>query len=295
MRKTLGLFDAPPVTGESLDALVMKALREDHAFDDRSTRPLPGADTPTRGRVLAREAGVIAGVDAFRRAFELVGASSGVKVTGLADGDRFAEGQDVLEVRAPAGVLLSGERTGLNFLQRLSGVATYTARCVEAAGPDLAVCDTRKTTPGLRALEKRAVRLGGGTNHRSSLGDMVMLKENHLALAGGIARAVAAIRADARSAQLPLTIEVRTHAEALEGANAGADRLLLDNMTNEEMARIAQDLRARGAAPELEASGGITWERMPEIAKCGVDCVSLGALTHSVKAVDFSFLLESVQ
>jgi len=291
MRRLLGTFDAGPPSRETVDAVVESALEEDRARGDRSTLPLPGRGDPGTGRVLARERGVLAGAGVFRRVFERLADGATVSVTGKGDGDAFEAGEIVLTVRAPAGVLLSGERTALNFLQRLSGIASATREAVRAAGGRIAVCDTRKTTPGLRALEKYAVVLGGGTSHRWSLGDMVMLKENHLALAGGIAAAVAAVRADPESRKLPITVEVRTHDEALAAAALGVDRLLLDNMAAGEMRRVAEALGPAGDRPELEASGGVRPERIPEIAASGVDLVSLGALTHSVRAADFSFLL----
>ncbi|MEZ5065620.1 MAG: carboxylating nicotinate-nucleotide diphosphorylase [bacterium] len=290
--KTLGRFQAGPPSRDVIDPIVRRALEEDHAFDDRSTLPLPGAGDSKSARVLAREGGVLAGRDAFARAFELLADDEAVEIMGRKDGDSFAAGEVVLELRASARVLLGGERTGLNFLQRLSGVATVTRRCVDAAGGRIAICDTRKTTPGLRALEKWAVVAGGGTSHRWSLGDMVMLKENHLALAGGIAMALGAIYSDERSGSLPVTVEVRTFDEAIRAAEYGAHRLLLDNMSNDEMARIVARLAESEKRPELEASGNVTLARIPELARIGVDCVSLGALTHSVKAIDFSFLIE---
>jgi nicotinate-nucleotide pyrophosphorylase (carboxylating) len=289
-RAVLGRFDAAAPDAAALDDVITRALREDHAFDDRSTRPLPGADAVRRADVVAREGGVLAGVVVFRRTFELLSAGGRVDVSGRADGERFDAGDVVLRVTAPGSVLLAGERTALNFLQRLSGVATVTRRCVDAVEGRIAVCDTRKTTPGLRALEKWAVVLGGGHSHRWSLGDMVMLKENHLALAGGIAPAVAAVRADPASGELPLTVEVTTLEQAREAAAAGADRLLLDNMSAGDMARVARAL-AGADRPELEASGGLRPEDLPAVAAAGVDLVSLGSLTHSVRAIDFSLLV----
>lgn len=289
--RLLGRFDVGAPSGAELDDVLMRALREDHAFDDRSTAPLPDATAVRRAEVIAREGGILAGVIVFRRVFELLaGTGPSAEVTGRADGDPFRTGDTVLELIAPGSVLLAGERTALNFLQRLSGVATVTRRCVDAVGGRIAVCDTRKTTPGLRALEKWAVVLGGGRSHRGSLGDMVMLKENHLALAGGIAPAVEAIRRDPVSGALPLTVEVTTLAQAQEAAAAGADRLLLDNMSPDEMAAVARAL-AGPDRPELEASGGLRPEDLPAVAATGVDLVSLGSLTHSVRAVDFSLLL----
>jgi nicotinate-nucleotide pyrophosphorylase (carboxylating) len=291
MRRLLGAIDVAEPEARLLDAVVLRALEEDQAFADASTVALPGAAARRRGDVIAREGGVLAGTAAFRRAFEIVSGERGIAVDGARDGHRFAAGETVLTVRASGRVLLAGERTALNFLQRLSGIATATRRCVDATGGRLAVCDTRKTTPGLRALEKHAVVVGGGHSHRASLADMVMLKENHLAIAGGIGAAVAAVRADARAAALPLTVEVRTLAEAIEAAALKPDRLLLDNMSPAEMRQVVEALGPRESRPELEASGGITLESLPQVAATGVDLVSLGALTHSARAIDFSLLV----
>jgi nicotinate-nucleotide pyrophosphorylase (carboxylating) len=295
VRPLLGAFDAGPPSDSVLDDVVDRALAEDRAREDRTTLPLPARGKPRTGRIVAREDGILAGVAAARRVFERLGAGEPVRITGAADGDPFRRGDEVLALEGPGGLLLSGERTALNLLQRLSGIATATRRAVDAAGGALAVCDTRKTTPGLRALEKWAVVLGGGRSHRWSLADMVLLKENHLAMAGGVAAAVAAVRGDPESAKLPLTVEVRTFDEAMEAAALGVDRLLLDNMTREEMARIAARLGPRGRRPELEASGGIGPGDLPAIAAAGMDLVSLGSLTHSAKSIDLSFLLDDVR
>ncbi len=291
MRRLLGRFDVAAPSAAVVDDAVRRALAEDSAFEDRSTLPLPGKDARRRAEVVAREAGVLAGVAPFRRSFELLAMGAPVTVTMRTDGDAFAAGDAVLAVEASAAVLLSGERTALNFLQRLSGVASATRRCVDACGGRMAVCDTRKTTPGLRALEKHAVILGGGTNHRFGLGDMVMLKENHLAVAGGIAPAIAAVRADPASAALPLTVEVRTFEEAMAAAALKPDRLLLDNMPLVEMRRVVDALGPKGTRPEVEASGGMRVEDLARVADTGVDLVSLGSLTHSVRAIDFSLLV----
>ena len=163
---------------------------------------------------------------------------------------------------------------------------------VEKSAGRIAITDTRKTTPGLRALEKYAVVVGGGVSHRPNLREMVMLKENHLALAGGIRPAVERIRAQAESQDLPLTVEVRSFEEAMEAADMDVDRILLDNMTPQEMKRIVQILKARRSRPELEASGGIRESNLEEIAASGVDVASVGSLTHGARAIDFSFLVE---
>ena len=232
----------------------------------------------------------------FRRVFEVLADAAGrpdsLSFSGRSDGQPFDAGDTVLTVEGTGAVLLAGERTALNFLQRLCGIATVTRRAVDAAAGRIAVCDTRKTTPGLRALEKYAVVMGGGTSHRWSLGDMVMLKENHITLAGGVVPAIEAVRADPASSGLPLTVEVRSFEEAKEAAARGVDRVLLDNMSPAEMKRIADSLGPRGSRPELEASGGVTPADVGRLADCGVDLVSLGSLTHSVRAIDLSFLLD---
>jgi nicotinate-nucleotide pyrophosphorylase (carboxylating) len=187
-----------------------------------------------------------------------------------------------------ARAILTGERTALNFLQRLSGIATLTARCVEAvAGTEARILDTRKTTPGLRRLEKAAVAAGGGVNHRMGLYDAVLIKENHAAIAGGVAEAVRRVRS--ANVEEPLEVECRDLDEVDQALLAGARRILLDNMSPTEL-RAAVD-RVAGRA-ELEASGGVTLEALPEIARTGVHFISVGALTHSAAALDLSLILE---
>jgi nicotinate-nucleotide pyrophosphorylase (carboxylating) len=234
----------------------------------------------------------LAGELAFRRVFEILAPTARFEHRGAADGHSFAAGDVVMTIDGPARALLSGERTALNFLQRLCGIATKTRAFVEKAGGRIAITDTRKTTPGLRALEKYAVVVGGGVSHRPNLREMVMLKENHLALAGGIRRAVESIRAEAQGRELPLTVEVRTFEEAMEAADLEVDRILLDNMSPSQMRRIAHALGPRRSRPELEASGGIREDNLEEIASSGVDVASIGSLTHAARAIDFSFLVE---
>lgn len=291
----LGRFSSdypPPAT---VDAIILRALEEDAAFDDLSTKVLVSKDARIAGRVVAKEAGVLAGAKTFRRTMELVGQTSLVVCGGLSEGARFQSGDVVIEIEAPARVLLSGERTALNFLQRLTGIATRTRSFVDACGGKIAITDTRKTTPGLRALEKYAVSVGGGVSHRPDLKSMVMLKENHIALAGGMREAVAQVRGNEASRDIPLTVEARTFDEALEAAHLGVDRILLDNMSPPLLRRVAEVLGAPGERPELEASGGVTLDNIAAIADAGVDVASIGALTHSVRAIDFSFLLNNVE
>jgi nicotinate-nucleotide pyrophosphorylase (carboxylating) len=237
--------------------------------------------------VVQKGAGVVFGLDVAVLAFQLLDSAVVVEFAGP-EGEWREAGAVVLVVAGPARALLAGERTALNFLGRLSGVATMTARAVrELEDTGARVLDTRKTTPGLRALEKAAVAAGGGTNHRVGLYDAILIKENHIAAAGGIAAAVAAARAGAGG--LEIEVEVRDEDEIAQALEAGAPRLLLDNMSVEELRRaVAQvDGRAR-----LEASGNVTLETLQDVGATGVDFVSMGALTHSAPALDLSLRLE---
>jgi nicotinate-nucleotide pyrophosphorylase (carboxylating) len=284
------------VTGiarEQMRDLVASALAEDLGPGDVTSEAVVEPETRARARIVQKQAGVVFGLDVAAEAFAQAGTESFEKLV--------VEGQwrddvpaDVALVAGPTRPLLAGERTALNFLCHLSGVATLTARYVEAIrGTRAAILDTRKTTPGLRALEKQAVVAGGGRNHRHGLYDAFLIKENHIVAAGGVAPAIE--RARAARADLPVEVECRTQGEVAEGLAAGADRLLLDNMTPDELraavaARDAAELDT--PAPELEASGGVTLEGVREIAAAGVDLISVGALTHSAPALDFSLLLE---
>jgi nicotinate-nucleotide pyrophosphorylase (carboxylating) len=206
----------------------------------------------------------------------------------VCDAQRVARGQLLAEVEGLAHAILSAERTALNFLQRLSGVATLTARCVQAVeGTGARILDTRKTTPGLRELEKAAVLAGGGTNHRTGLFDEILIKENHAAIAGGVGAAVRAARAFAPD--LPLEIECSTMAEIDEALSAGATRILLDNMNVAELRAAVEHVAGRAS---LEASGGITLDTLRDVASTGLQFISVGALTHSAPALDLSLILQ---
>jgi nicotinate-nucleotide pyrophosphorylase (carboxylating) len=210
-----------------------------------------------------------------------------VRFERLAEEGQWREGGLVLQIDGPARTILTGERTALNFLQRLSGIATTTARHVRAVeGTGAEILDTRKTTPGLRALEKAAVAAGGGTNHRAGLYDAILIKENHAAIAGGVGEAVR--RAREAAPELPLEVECRSLTEVDEALAAGARRILLDNMAPAQLREAVE--RVAGHA-ELEASGGVTLEALPEIARTGVNFISVGALTHSAPALDLSLIL----
>lgn len=277
---------------EVLDRLVAMALEEDVGEGDWTTRWTVAADSSSRARVVSREELVVAGMDAFRAVFAAVDGEVVVEVD-AADGRRVASGTTVLRLEGPSRSILTGERTALNFLGRLSGIATLTRRFVDAVeGTGARIVDTRKTTPGWRLPEKAAVRAGGGANHRLGLWDMVLIKENHAAAAGGLAAAVRAVQGANRRG-LPVEVEVRDLDELATVLDLGVDRILLDNMPVSTLARAVRRARTGGGAvPELEASGNIRLETVREIAGTGVDLVSVGALTHSAPVADFSLLVE---
>jgi nicotinate-nucleotide pyrophosphorylase (carboxylating) len=249
-----------------------------------------GAGARARAGIVQKQAGVLFGLDAAAEAFAQAGAESFDRLVG--EGEWLDEvPAEAAVVTGPARALLGAERTALNFLCHLSGIATLTARFVALARPhDVAILDTRKTTPGLRALEKGAVAAGGGRNHRRGLDDAVLIKENHIALGGGVGPAVAAAR-KARP-ELEVEVECRTLAEVDEALAAGADRLLLDNMNAAELRAAVAARDGAGSETRLEASGGVTLDNVAEIAATGVGMISVGALTHSAPALDLSLLVE---
>jgi nicotinate-nucleotide pyrophosphorylase (carboxylating) len=277
---------------EELSALVARALAEDVGAGDVTSEAVVPAGARARARILQKQPGVLFGLDAAAEAFSQAGAESVDRL--VIEGQwRDRVPAEVAIVTGPARALLMAERTALNFLAQLSGIATLTARFVELARPhDVVILDTRKTTPGLRALEKSAVAAGGGRNHRLGLDDAILIKENHIALGGGLAAAVGAAR-EARPG-MPVEVECRTLAEVRAGLAAGADRLLLDNMGAAELREaVAARDDAQGEA-DLEASGGVTLDNVAEIAATGVGMISVGALTHSAPALDLSMLIEPV-
>jgi len=269
------------------ERLVELALEEDLLLGDATSEATIEATATGAARFLAKEGLVLAGTAVAVRVFERLGAECRFEAE---DGARLEHGAWFGRAEGPIRALLAAERTALNFLQRLSGVATATRRCVDAlaaGGARTRLLDTRKTTPGWRLLEKAAVRAGGGTNHRVSLGDGILIKDNHVAACGGVAEAVR--RAKARAgAMLRIEVEV-VDLPGLEAAiAAGADIVLLDNM---EDAAMAEAVRRTAGRVKLEASGNMTLERLPRVAATGVDYVSMGAITHSAKAVDISLEL----
>ena len=264
--------------------VVAVALAEDLALGpDVTTQATVAPDAEARAVVRAREAGVLAGLPVALAVLDAVHDSWQVEVR-RRDGDVLAPGDVVLEVRGPVVPLLRAERPVLNLLSHLSGVATQTRRWVEAlARTGVRVRDTRKTTPGLRHLEKYAVRCGGGHNHRMALGDAALIKDNHVAAAGGVAAAVRAVRAAAPT--LPLQVECDTVTEVREALDAGADALLLDNMSTDDMRASVALARAAGHVA-VEASGGLRLADAAAVAATGVDFVAVGALTHSAAILD---------
>jgi nicotinate-nucleotide pyrophosphorylase (carboxylating) len=268
--------------------IVRRALAEDVGAGDITTEATVDPLQQGLGVFLAKADCIVAGLDVAFEAFRQL--EPGVRIaTRRSDGDRCGAGDVIAEVAGLTRTLLVGERTALNFLQRLSGVATLARRFVEASGGRITVLDTRKTTPTLRALEKYAVRVGGATNHRVGLYDAILIKDNHIRLAGGVGNAVD--RARAARPGLPIEIEAQTLQEVDAALGAGADTVLVDNMSVADIREAVA--RAHGRA-KVEISGGVTLDRMPELAATGADFVSVGALTHSAPAVDISFEIEPV-
>ena len=268
--------------------LVARALAEDLGRGDATSATVVDDALMARGVLQAKASLVVAGLEVCAEVFRQCDPAAVFEVR-WGDGARCEPGEVVAVVTGRARALLTAERTALNLLQRLSGIATLTARFVEAAGGRITVLDTRKTTPTLRRLEKYAVRCGGGTNHRFGLDDAILIKDNHKRLAGGIAEAVR--RAVAGAAGLTVEVEVETLDELDQALAAGATSVLLDNFTTYDLRQAVARVNGRA---RLEVSGGVTLDRLPEIATTGADAVSVGALTHSAPAVDVSFELEPV-
>lgn len=270
---------------EDTERVVRAALDEDLRYGpDVTSAATATADAQAVAGVVARESGVLAGLPVVLAVLDAAGIRPEAAEPMRADGDRIAGGTEVLRIRAPLRELLGAERTLLNFLTHLSGIATATRAWADAlSGTGCAVRDTRKTTPGLRQLEKYAVRCGGGVNHRMGLGDAALIKDNHVAAAGGIVAAIAAVRAAAPG--LPLEVECDTLAQVREALDAGARLILLDNMDLADL-RAAAAMASRYPPARLEASGGLRLEAARAVAQTGVDFVAVGALTHSSPALD---------
>lgn len=278
------------ISASVLDEIVRRALAEDIGTGDVTTEAVVPAEAYAVARAVCKSNGILAGIPVAEAVFRTVDPE--VLFQSFAkDGEWGTVGFTIFEVRGAARSLLIAERTALNFLQHLSGIATRTARCVGLVhGTKARIVDTRKTTPGLRVLEKYAVRVGGGCNHRFNLSDGILIKDNHIAAAGGIAEAVRRARKNAPHL-LKIEVEATTLEQVQEALDAGADAILLDNMPPELLRQAVQLVAGRAVT---EASGGITEENLREVAETGVDIISLGALTHSVEAMDISMSLTLV-
>jgi nicotinate-nucleotide pyrophosphorylase (carboxylating) len=267
--------------------LIDLAIEEDRGPGDWTSRWIVPARTRLRARILARAAGVIAGLTPALAVFMRLDGRIETHFL-VQEGSRVAAGDVIAEVRGPGRAILTGERVALNFLQHLSGIATLTRRFVDAIeGTRAQILDTRKTTPGWRALEKAAVRAGGGTNHRFGLYDVVLIKDNHIAQAGGVREAIRRVR-DHNTRALPVIVEVTTLEDLAVALAENVDRILLDNMELETMREAVRRVRQHEPRPEIEASGNMALERVRAVAETGVDFISVGALTHSSPALDVS-------
>ena len=272
---------------EQVAAVVEAALAEDVGTGDVTTNSIVPAEAVSTARLLVKETGVVAGLSVAALTFRLVDPSV-VCSQSVADGALVSEGTIAASIRGRARSILTAERTALNFLQRMSGIATLTERYVSAvAGTNAVILDTRKTAPGLRPADKWAVRLGGGRNHRMGLYDMVLIKDNHIATAGGITQSVRLVRS--HRSGLTIEVEVRDLSEFEEALSLDVDRIMLDNMSTDDM-RTA--VGVAGGRVQLEASGGVNLQTVAEIASTGVDFISVGALTHSAKALDISLEID---
>jgi len=284
-------------SSEYLHRIVAFALAEDLGSGDVTSKATIPADKGGRAVLLARQEGILAGSEVVNAVFAELGGQAAI-VWNVEDGDRLSRGQDVAQFEGPLATLLAGERVALNFLARMSGIATLTRKYVEAVnGHQAKILDTRKTTPGLRHLEKYAVRCGGGENHRIGLYDMILVKENHIRAAGDIQKATRAALAAAgrHRPRLAVEIEAGCFEDAIAGARLVPDRIMLDNMNASDMKKtvlairdISSDL---GMFIAIEASGNVTLQNVHAVAETGVDFISVGALTHSAPAFDFSLLV----
>ena len=276
-----------------IEEVIERALAEDLGQGDVTTAALISMHQPGVGFIVIKEEGVLAGIGLTKQVFRRVDPQLEVELL-LEDGARVKPGSKAAKVTGSFASILKGERVALNFLQRLSGIASETSRYVESVhGLPVRIMDTRKTTPGLRSLEKYAVRVGGGQNHRMSLGDGILIKDNHLAALRNQGLNIKEILAKARQnapQRLVVEVEVGTVQEALEAVEAGADIVMLDNMDIEDMREAVKSIHGRAL---VEASGGITLDNVRAVAETGVDSISIGALTHSVKALDIGLELEA--
>lgn len=276
---------------ELVDQLIDLAFAEDIGDGDHTTLSTIPADAMGRQQLIIKEPGIIAGVEVASEVFRRFDPSLKMTVY-IHDGQEVKPGDVAFVVEGPVRSLLQTERLMLNIMQRMSGIATTTHRYqAQLEGTGAKVLDTRKTTPGMRMLEKEAVAIGGGTNHRIGLFDMILIKDNHVDFAGGIHQAVSAAKkyCAEKGKDLRIELEVRNLDEIDQALAEGVDRIMLDNFTPERTAEAVKHIRAKNPAVEIESSGGITFDTLADYGRCGVDFISVGALTHSVKSLDMSF------
>ena len=273
----------PEELPSDISQCIQRALAEDIGSGDVTTDSIVPTGASLRGRIVAKQDGIVAGLAVAEEVFRTLDRSITFAAK-VEDGSRVTKGAVLVDIAGPARALLTGERTALNFLGRMSGIATLTREFVDAvAATSSTILDTRKTAPGLRTLDKLAVQLGGGKNHRTGLFDMVLIKDNHIDFAGSISAAVERVRASGTT--LPIEVETRTLENVREALGLGVERILLDNMTAETMRTAVKIVNGRA---KLEASGNVTLENVLEVAQTGVDYISVGALTHSPRVFDVS-------
>jgi nicotinate-nucleotide pyrophosphorylase (carboxylating) len=277
------------ITDSRIKRLIRLALSEDVGRGDLTSKAVVESKLSGRAAIVAKEEGILAGLPVASMVFRTV--SPGIILRQLKqDGERIRKGEEIALIRGKVRAILAAERTALNFLQRLSGIATLTARYVERIrGTKTKILDTRKTTPGLRILEKYAVKMGGGENHRMGLFDMILIKENHIRAAGGISEAVNGARSKYRKQKIE--VEVRDISELKQAIGSGPDWVMLDNMTIPQMQKAVGMIRSASPAIKIEASGNVNLRNVRRIALSGVDFISVGALTHSAPALDLSLTL----
>ena len=281
----MSVYSAPWFT-PAVQRILDLALEEDVGRGDATTAAVIDETQEAEAEIVSRERAVVCGLGVVEAVFTRFDWRTRVRIK-VADGDRVQPGETVATIRGPAAAVLAGERTALNFLQHLSGIATVTQAYVAAPEAKLRITDTRKTTPGMRALEKYAVRAGGGSNHRADLAAGILIKDNHVALVGSVREAVRRARANAPHT-LRVVVEVDTMAQLDEAIEAGAEGILLDNFQARDMADAVKRVRERRPQTVIEASGGVTLDRVHEISKTGVDVISIGSLTHSARAINYS-------
>lgn len=273
--------------------IVKNALKEDLGKGDITTDSIVPSNIQTLGIIFPKEDGVLCGINIAKLVFEEVDKEIKFEPK-MEDGAEFGPGMTIATVIGPAGSCLKAERTALNFLQRLSGIATLTRKFVRLIGDRIKIMDTRKTTPGLRVIEKYAVRTGGGYNHRFGLYDMVLIKDNHIEIAGSITNAVNAVRENSVKKRIFIEVEVKTLDELREAIELKVDRVMLDNMHLEQIDQAIKLVRASNHKIEIEVSGGVNLDNIVNYAELDIDCISIGALTHSAPAIDIALKMKPI-